>query len=761
MPVLAVVIAVSILAGGCSKFETDARPKVALIGLDGADWDVIDELIAAGRLPTIKRLMDGGVRANLETIEPILSPIVWTSIVTGVTPERHGITWFMVRDPKTGNPMPITSAKRDVPALWNIASRLGRSVGFVGWWASWPAETVNGFVVTDQVAWHGFGLGLNKDAASTSRTYPESIAFEIESDIVNPLLQPKSMLDPFMKISDLEYAASANRAFDFQNPLHHFMHMLATLRSYEAIGEKLYEKYQPDLFGIYFESIDTTGHLYMKYRAPRMEGISGELFDKYNDTLNAVYERNDKALARLLDKLDPNTIVIVCSDHGFKSREDRLAEAENTKVSTAHKWHEIEGVVLMSGPGVRQGVRLSETPSILDITPTVLYALDLPVAEDFDGKPILAAFEEKFVAKRPVTKLPTYDTGEIRADAPAIAPELSREMEEKLKSLGYIGGEETAAERATEFDSIETHMNRLDMFRKKGDRDGMMREARAMVGMDPGDPRAHAALGDAYATGGDTKKALESISTAETLVEKYMKDPPVDAHGRPKYPVADDHLKSVLASTRGVLHLNEKQYDAALAELTRSRELDDDNVMAWYNMALAYDRMGKIDKAFEFYHESAKRFPDHAYTLNNLGNMHFKRGETEKAIEYYERTAKADPKHHECHHNRGVALEKLGRVEEAEASFRASLERNPDFVPALARLGVALIRRERNDEALEIFEKLAVLSPDDPRVLLQLTELHYAVGHADRAHELYARLNTKSPKAAEAFRGKHPEFDPK
>ena len=88
---IATIVTLSILLVACGKPQDAPHAKVLLIGLDGAEWDRIDPLIAQGELPNLARLKRDGVHGPLESFEPILSPIIWTSIATGKTPEKHGI----------------------------------------------------------------------------------------------------------------------------------------------------------------------------------------------------------------------------------------------------------------------------------------------------------------------------------------------------------------------------------------------------------------------------------------------------------------------------------------------------------------------------------------------------------------------------------------------------------------------------------------------------------------------------------------------
>ena len=99
---------------------------------------IIDPLIKAGRMPHFASLTARGTRTRLLTISPTLSPVIWTTIATGVKPERHGIVDFTAINHETGEAVPVTSNLRRVPALWNRFSDAGRTVGFIGWWVKPP-----------------------------------------------------------------------------------------------------------------------------------------------------------------------------------------------------------------------------------------------------------------------------------------------------------------------------------------------------------------------------------------------------------------------------------------------------------------------------------------------------------------------------------------------------------------------------------------------------------------------------------------------
>src|ERR1044072_8586297 len=119
------------------------KNKVLLIGWGAADWKIISPLVDSGQMPALKKLIEGGVIGNIATLDPPLSPMLWTSIATGVTADKHGILGFAEPDPATGKIRPVSVTSRKVKAVWNILMQNGFKTHCVGWWPGHPAEPLN------------------------------------------------------------------------------------------------------------------------------------------------------------------------------------------------------------------------------------------------------------------------------------------------------------------------------------------------------------------------------------------------------------------------------------------------------------------------------------------------------------------------------------------------------------------------------------------------------------------------------------------
>ena len=124
--------------------------KVLVIGWDAADWKVINPLMDSGQMPTLQKFVEEGVMGNIATLDPPLSPTLWTSIATGKRPFKHGIHGFVEPDPDSEKGIrPVLVTSRKGKAIWNILNQHGLRSNVIGWWPSHPAEPVNGVYVSN------------------------------------------------------------------------------------------------------------------------------------------------------------------------------------------------------------------------------------------------------------------------------------------------------------------------------------------------------------------------------------------------------------------------------------------------------------------------------------------------------------------------------------------------------------------------------------------------------------------------------------
>jgi predicted AlkP superfamily phosphohydrolase/phosphomutase len=519
---LAAALLATLLTGACRLEPARGsggghRPPLIVIGIDGGEWKVIRRLWDEGKLPNLKGIAGRGVATTLHTAYNS-SPVIWTTIATGVIPQVHGITDFVVPTPR--GDVPVSSAVRKVPALWNMATRAGRRVAVLGWWASWPAEPVNGVVLSDRAL-------LDLDA----RVSPASYLPRFQRDL------READADPGLFTGDEEQRRDRVMA-----------------RSAACMVREGY-----DLILLYFRSADIVSHNEWKYFEPEgFDPIDPRELAAHRDRVPRVYEAIDQEIGRILAAAPPGSDVLVLSDHGFHAahREDvkalvdmdallerlgylgrrsdggvdfprtgiytygspdfervkmlRFALAgrepggrvrpEEREALRGRLEKDLESVTNERGepvfflrearpnrgedgdfvaivrlplmtpvlrvqgrpfpPAVRSLGRISgtHTPSthgiflaagpdidpqadlqdlhVHDMAPTILYALGLPVAEDFAGRARTGLFREESRRERPLRTIHTWGTRQGAGEGKA--SKADEELLNQLRSLGYI-----------------------------------------------------------------------------------------------------------------------------------------------------------------------------------------------------------------------------------------------------------------------------------------------------------------------------------
>jgi predicted AlkP superfamily phosphohydrolase/phosphomutase/Tfp pilus assembly protein PilF len=414
------------------------RPtRVLLIGWDAADWKHIDPLLEAGELPNLKRFLDEGASGNVATLQPALSPMLWTSVATGKLADKHGVLGFAEPDSTTGKSRPVTSTSRQSKAIWNILSDRGRPAGAINWYASHPAEQINGFVVTDRFA-HPTGplkpdepmLGWptvansvwpadDLDPLAETRVHPAMINREMVGEFIPAALEEKSEVWP--KVAELRTLLAHSTT----------VHNAATA----YIAERDW-----DFMGIYYDAIDRFAHSFMEFHPPKMDHVSDEDFERYSGVMNACYRLHDLMLGRLMKLIDDDTLVILLSDHGFHSDHLRPQGTSAIKDGQPVAWHRPYGIIAFHGPGIKQGEKLYGA-SLLDVTPTILDALGLPIAGDMDGRALRQIWQEP---GPPPERIDTYEIeGEQRDEHDPEDPAVAEKMLDQLRQLGYLGDDDS------------------------------------------------------------------------------------------------------------------------------------------------------------------------------------------------------------------------------------------------------------------------------------------------------------------------------
>lgn len=503
---------------------TKAQRKVLLVGLDGATWRIIHPMFKQGKLPNLQRLVNDGSAGILQSLEPMVSPTIWTSIASGKAPEKHGVWDFVVASKNV-------RCKR----IWEMATERGIKTGLCGYMVTWPPPEVNGFVIPGS-----FSRGVE--------THPDSLQPIRELDVMQRSEHRKAPAD-LLKLAwqCRRLGVRTKSFFDAARVLAQIKLSGEFLSKFYA-ARRLGAQFYADVFVRQVRAFDTalsmyvtmlidaTSHNYWKFMEPsRFGNVNPDEIAKYRDTIYRAYESSDAALGYILKKLwDENTVVLVLSDHGFQSvpeaqgrKPDRTVRILPEVLMTILNWnleqvrtfnirgatffrdreedaarirtmeedlrairiaasnealftvsrdpsnnleirlrdeieelddlavrlpdgrviaankiiegdtggisgdHHPEGIIIAAGKGIRRGFKL-EGASVLDMTPTMLALMGLPVGRDMDGRVLEEIFEDKPL----VQFINTWESAapQFHKDE----EETTEELKNHLRSLGYL-----------------------------------------------------------------------------------------------------------------------------------------------------------------------------------------------------------------------------------------------------------------------------------------------------------------------------------
>lgn len=504
------LLCAALLAASCNSAKGPAADsRVIVLGIDGGTWDVIEPMMAAGELPNLKKLYDGGLHGVLTSRPPILSPVVWTTIFTGFLHEKHG-----VQDWKTSQ-----SVNRRVSAIWEILREKDKRVDVFNVPATWPPDVIRGSMLSgfplsgatfggntgEVVTREQLGGGRLTVAVRENVEAIREAAASLQAGQWSPWLPAKVASRPQFRGTLRVYRIDDDKIY--VTPLYRTDEGLVISEPRELrsqVSEKIGEPYIPegpgwsrwaeadtpvvlyehleqvfaiqskaalefaggdwDLFLYVMTLVDRVSHPYWAYAHAEdfPTTLDPERAKKFAHALPDSYRRTDEELGKLLAKAGSDPYVIIVSDHGFQSSTDK-----SKPIGT----HNPAGIYLVSGPGITS--RRGEPTYIEDVTPTILYLLGMPVAQDMDGKPFPEVVD--MIGREP-DKIASFETmGRDATDEPVDA-----DTWESLKGLGYVDG---APPRAADRKKQEEKRERQAPGKKPG-------EEKPGAAQDPQDPDA-------------------------------------------------------------------------------------------------------------------------------------------------------------------------------------------------------------------------------------------------------------------------------
>jgi hypothetical protein len=408
----------------------DARPpltvvspgfRLTVIAIDGFDLKVFDAMRASGELPALAQVVSSA-HARF-AIEDGRDPArEWTTTATGQPPEVHGVRALETRrvagvkgavasDSERGlgrtirdttdllrltHPSIVSGTELRAKPFWEVAADAGLRAAVVNWWATWPARDGGPFpsiVVSDRAA-----LRLERGGDLDAEIAPKELYDRLRVEWPSITQQAaRAAASPLLTSEDPQAVAVMKRSAELD--------ALQLALAMRLPGEK------PDLLAVYFPGLDVAQHTLLDPGA-----VSGAaLMSARVAAVHRYYTWLDSLLSDVL-RGSSDEMVVVVTHPGRRS-------------SSA------EGLLAIAGSAAAPGAHPSARS--VDIAPTILYALGVPVSRALAGRPLLQVFSSKFTAAFPVREVPTYGARDTVVSIGRGQP-LDAEALERLRSLGYV-----------------------------------------------------------------------------------------------------------------------------------------------------------------------------------------------------------------------------------------------------------------------------------------------------------------------------------
>ena len=389
--------------------------RVVMLLLDGASLDYLSLATADGRLPNFGRLLDSGAAMHLATLRPTQPGPVWATVATGKYPPRHGvisastyqigsrlIRLALLPDHCFAQALvylglldeaPASSAELRSRPLWSVLSGQGVPVGVVGWPLTHPVQPVRGFLVSDQ-----FHLIADPrvDPSASQAAYPEEVV-KISANAMREV-SGQDLLNTIGADGEGAPAPPAEAAPIWRD------------RVYARIADDLRRRFEDvRLLAVRYRGLDLAGHQFLPTDTPiPFFGLGDVRGDAAS--LEEYYRHVDAEVGTILTLLGPDDLFLVVSGFGMEPvgvPKRVLARLVGDPDATGTHESAPDGFMLAYGARVEPGRRTRG--SVVDVAPTVLYYLGVPVARDVDGVARTDIFTSSFTEARPIAFVPSYE----------------------------------------------------------------------------------------------------------------------------------------------------------------------------------------------------------------------------------------------------------------------------------------------------------------------------------------------------------------
>lgn len=395
------------------------RPQLLVVGVDSATLEAVLPLAEQGRLPFLSRSLETGAYGRLEALEPVRHTPLWTTLATGLLPYRHGLVgertyegFFLGHDPDElgeagagsdlrmlpvglgfdrwgtlGTGRPVDRRQIQGLPLWEALSRLGLSTAVVSWPATSPPTLDVSFILTDRF----FDHGAEPDQVSPGQIAQRARLFETEVADLDPALTARFGPSP-----DAEVLIQLGRDLWRRD-----------------VAFYLLDQEPVDALFLHLPGLGVLSRAhYGGFESVRFQGSNDVDSAESARWIAAYYATLDAFLAQLWGAMRTPRQLVLMSSHGIHGPEgiDELNRVIFRRPARRGYFSDgPDGLLLLRGEGFRAGAVLDRA-QLVDPMPTLFYGLGLPVARDLDGTVLTEAFDPSFLARQPLSFVPSYET---------------------------------------------------------------------------------------------------------------------------------------------------------------------------------------------------------------------------------------------------------------------------------------------------------------------------------------------------------------
>lgn len=320
------------------EISNTSRPRVVVIGLDGATWYLLDPLLTQNKLPNLARILENGTRANLRSCIQPSSEQAWSAFATGKQNGKFGLFGFYQRAAHSYALEYINASHRRAPTLWRILSERGKRCVVVNVPLTWPVEPVNGALIS----------GLMTPGLNSQFTFPNELRAELLQELGEYIID----VDIERGASDLgslgEVVARVKRMSELQT------------RATQMLLQKIPDW---DFAMLVHRAPDILCHKFWHYQDPTHPLYNAHDAAQWGNVITDAFQYLDAQLGMLLNAVaDARTSVIVLSDHGFGPLTHAVYLNKYFAQRGLLAYREQKNNAL--GPALRAGVRRLNNPVV-------------------------------------------------------------------------------------------------------------------------------------------------------------------------------------------------------------------------------------------------------------------------------------------------------------------------------------------------------------------------------------------------------------